>query len=415
MFHLLGLVLLSPFASISSADGSIRFAVKPEEASGYAANPSTLAAPLRQDLTTGMLVPTKNGRYEFILGGDDSKLRLAELDMNLYVPRIPEIAKGNEDLARFALLQREYNRNEVKFGKVDEAEDFKIANNCLKQGLWEIMLDKKVEKGNAMFFHGWFTFPEAEYARVFETLNGKPYADYKKFLAAYPTITGMPAPLDELRTVVDQSAVEVKTMLDEAPIRFGEQKRKAMLVLTPDIATYRDFTDAKKQPISVASFMEPGFYDPKNPVKFDLTWLATPTSAVHRHVKSVRGGTSLDEFEVQYANGLRLVFADRDIAKLAPRTAAPDNDKDTLRLTFGIGTPDIYATLAERIAEMSDDRPNYLFLLGKDGKHVDNHQTGVDRVFLWSEGGATPRLHVYLVGYERIAVVSHLVLPMSKP
>jgi hypothetical protein len=124
----------------------------------------------------------------------------------------------------------------------------------------------------------------------------------------------------------------------------------------------------------------------------------------------VQGGAKATEVEIAFANGLRLVVADRDLGALPARDKAPDNDKDTLRLTFGIGTPDIYATLAERSAEAAAERPNWLFLLGKDGKHADNHQTGVDRVFCWSD---PKTLHLYLVGYERIAVVAHLAVPLA--
>ena len=132
-----------------------------------------------------------------------------------------------------------------------------------------------------------------------------------------------------------------------------------------------------------------------------------------RDVALVDGGAKATEVELAFANGYGIVLADRDLGALPPRDAAPDNDKDTLRLTFGIGTPDIYATVAERAEEQKTERPNWLFLLGPDGKHVDNHQTGVDRVFCWNERGE--RLHVYLVGYERIAVVAHVAVPLKTP
>lgn len=418
MFHAFVLPILALATSsigIGLQQGAtVRIDVKPEEPTGYADNPSTLATPLRQDLKSLRIDKLADGKTAVRLGADDSPLQIAEIDFSLFVPRVPAIAAKDDDLARFALLQREYNRNEVRFGQVADVEEFKIANNCLKEGLWEVMLDKKVEKGNAMCFHGWFSFPRDEYARVFEKQNGRPLADYEKILAEYPKIEGMNAPLDKLRGVKDESELAVQCFLDEAPIRFGEQKRKAKLVLTPGIETYRAFTDPAKQPIRTARFSEPGLYDCKNPVSFDLRWLATPVNAFRRHVETVQGGTSAEETEIVYANGFRILVADRDLGRLPPRTAAPDNDKDTLRLTFGIGTPDIYASLDERKREQSEDRPNWLFLLGKDGKHVDNHQAGVDRVFVWCEQGEPCKLHLYLVGYERIAVVSHIALPWVK-
>lgn len=402
---MLHLTTLSALALLSGTD-SWKVAIKPEEAGGYAANPSTLKTPLRQDLTAAELVRGASG-YDLRLAG--SELALSGVDLTLLVPRIPAYARGNDDLVRYLLFQREFNRNEVKLGAVGDLADFKLANNCLKSGLWEIMLDQKVESGNAMVYHGWFSFPRDEYERAFEALNGRPFSGVAKLLAEYPGIDGMAAPLEVLRKVTNERAVEVATLLTEAPIRFGEQKRKAKLLLNQDIATYADFVAPAKQPIKTATFAEPGYYDPKNPVAFDLTWLAKPTEAVRRDVKV--GSVDATEFEIRFANGYRIVVADRDLATLPERDAAPDNDKDTLRLTFGIGTPDIYASLAERTAEQKEERPNWLMLLGPDGKQLDNHSRGVDRVFCWREKGG--RLHLYLVGYERIAVVSHLVLGLA--
>jgi len=404
MLHLSGLLLSAlPFASGGDA---WKIAIQPEEAAGYRANPSTLKTPLRQDLKSLELARGAGG-YTLKLVG--SELALTDVDLSLFVPRVPAYARAHDDLVRFTLMQREFNRNEIKFGAVGDIADFKIANNCLKTGLWEIMLDQKVENGSAMVFHGWFAFPRDEYERTFAALNARPFAESSKLMAEYPSIDGLAAPLEVLRKVTAERKVALTNQASEAPIRFGEQKRKAKLLLNTNIATYADYSAKANQPIKTASFSEPGYYDPEQPVEFDLTWLASPTKAVRRDVTVA--GAPATEVEIAFANGYRLVVADRDLASLPEREAAPDNDKDTLRLTFGIGTPDIYATLAERAAEQKEERPNWLMLLGADGKHVDNHTRGVDRVFCWREKGG--RLHLYLIGYERIMSVGHLVLDLE--
>lgn len=403
MLHLAFLFL--PILAASGGD-SWAIAVKPEEAGGYKANPSTLKTPLRQDLRELTLKRAATG-YDLALTGSDLALR--GVDLALFVPRIPSYARGNADLARYTLFQREYNRNEIKFGAVGEMSEFKIANNCLRTGLFELMLDQKVENGNAMVFHGWFDFPREEYERVFQELNGRPFGEYAKLLAEYPSLDGMPAPLGELRQVVSERPVACRNLAGEAPIQFGEQKRKAKLLLNQGLATYADHWTAANQPVRTASFSEPGYYNPEAPVEFDLTWLASPERALCREVRVA--GKDATEVEISFANGYRLVVADQNLARLPERAAAPDNDKDTLRLTFGIGTPDIYASLAERAAEQSEERPNWLFLLGKDGKQLDNHTRGVDRVFCWREEGGT--LHLYLIGYERILSVGHLALELA--
>jgi len=401
---MLNLTLLAALSFLG--DDTWTIGLRPEAAQGYAANPSTLKTPLRQDLTQLVVRRSPTG-YDLALS--ESELALNGVDLALFVPRVPSYVRANDDLTRYALFQREFNRNEIKFGATGEIADFKLANNCLRTGLWEMMLDQKVENGTAMVFHAWFDFPRAEYERVFEELNGRPFADFAKLLAEYPGIDGMAAPLGALRQVTSERTVACENLGAETPIRFGEQKRKAKLLLNTNLATYADHWAPANQPVRTATFAEPGIYDPAQPVSFDLTWLARPERALFREVKVA--GKDASEVEVVFANGYRLLVADQNLATLPERAGAPDNDKDTLRLTFGIGTPDIYATAAERAAEQAEERPNWLMLLGPDGKQLDNHSRGVDRVFCWREKGG--RLHLYLIGYERILSVAHLALDLA--
>lgn len=55
------------------------------------------------------------------------------------MPRVPRLARGNDALTRLALIQREFNRNEVH-NPLPGGVDFSIANNCLERGLWEVKL-----------------------------------------------------------------------------------------------------------------------------------------------------------------------------------------------------------------------------------------------------------------------------------
>src|SRR5262249_54564593 len=140
----LGLLAFVPGLGGGDGAGSWTIPVKPEEANGYPGNPSTLSPPLRQDLIRIALASTDQ-HQALRLGGGPQPLGVENVDLALLVPRVPRYARGNYDLVRFALLQREFNRNEVKFGPVGDAADFKVANNCLRSGLWEVMLDKKLD------------------------------------------------------------------------------------------------------------------------------------------------------------------------------------------------------------------------------------------------------------------------------
>ncbi len=406
-------ILLTLCLAAGEIQPPVTVPVLPDAPAGYPDKPGALIRPQRQDLTTLELVAREGGRHDLILAGGESRYALEGVDLGLFVPRIPAAARADDDLVRYALFQREFNRNEVRMGRAGDADEVRIANNCLRRGLWEVMLDRRTEGGSALFFHGWLDFPREEYAAIFQRVNGRTLDQLEAMLTPYPVIDGLAAPIERLRTTKSESAVAVRAVLDESPIRFGEQRRKAGLVVSAQPQHYRQFADPARQPVQFASFQEPGLYDRSRPVSMDLAWTARPVRAVVREVEAAPHAERVPEFEVVFENGHRLVFADRALRGLVPRTSPPQSDADTLRLTFGIGTPDIYATRAERERELAEDRPSWLLLLGADGRHVDNHLAGCDRVFLWREAGSPERLHAYLVGYERIAVVAHLVLTLD--
>jgi hypothetical protein len=395
----------------------IEIPVKPDIPSGYPDRVGRFEAPLRQDLASLQLTGLGQGRYALRFSSGTEVPALPEIDLRPFIPRVPLLAKGDPSLTRIALIQRELNRNQTRYPAPGRPETVFVANNCLKSGLWEIGLDRKDSQGALTYYHGWFTFPKAEYAQLFETLNGVPYSAVAADLDNYPKLDGLSVPLAKMRLVVrDVPLPAVDTHLGEPVDQFSEQARKAKLILAPAVRTYGDWSAPDRQPVVTAKFSEPGFYDSKDPVRFDLAWLAHPSEAHWRWVRSPQFPDEFPEIELRYANGYRLLLADARLTDLPARGAKPGDEADLLHLTFGIGTPEIYASPEERARELETERPAYLFLLDANGNHLDNHHVGVDRIYLWRESGNPDRLHLYLVGYERIALVSHLSLAVpTKP
>jgi len=115
--------------------------------------------------------------------------------------------------------------------------------------------------------------------------------------------------------------------------------------------------------------------------------------------------------ELAFENGTRILAADSRLAELPARTTAPEREYDVLKLVCGIGTPTIHASADERRKEMVEDRPRYLMILDAKDNHLDNHFAGVDGMYVWREAakpGEQGRLHIWLVSYERIALVAHV-------
>jgi hypothetical protein len=361
------------------------------------------------------LTPLGNGRYDVRLTPGDAAPKLSGVDLTLLSPQVPGLARGNETLTRLALIQREFNRNEVH-NALPDGTDFTIANNCLQRGLWEVKLLKPDGAKTTTLFHAWLTFPQDEYARLFAAANeGLPEQKWDVLFANYPGIGGFVLPLTDLRTVVSEKPV---TPLDthgaDALDRLPEQKGKTKFVRTANLETYGDVVKAGSQPVTLAKFTVPGLYDPKESMTFDLAWLAHPKSLVWRQVRSSHAPGGFPEMELAFENGTRILAADAKLAGLAARTTVPAAEGDVLKLVCGIGTPVIHASTEERHKEIAEDRPRYLMILDAKDNHLDTHLTGVDGLYVWREAGgsgAPDTLHLWLVSYERIALVAHYSAP----
>jgi hypothetical protein len=386
----------------------------------------TLKLPLKVEALTapsGTSLPTwdtleltrkAGGRFDIRLslssaaGGDS--LTLPDADLSLLIPRVPRLARGSEPLTRLALIQREFNRNEVH-NPMPDGRDLSIANNCLERGLWEVKLARSEAGKTVTLYHAWLTFPEDEYARLFREINGDlDWARYSPLLVKYPGVGGFALPLDELRRVRKNGERELAgldTHGAAALDRLPEQTGKVKHIRTASVETYGDFARDDRQPITFAKFNVPGFYDPNDAMRFDLKWLGSPAKILWRDVESPRaGGTAFHEVEIRYANGYRILAADSELSRVPAREAPPKTESDVLKFVCGIGTPVIHATAAERSIELSTDRPRYLMILDAAGNHVDNHLTGVDGLYAWRDSAGA--LHLWLVSYERIAFVAHL-------
>lgn len=395
-FPVLPALLLSALP-LTAATAALRLPLKAETLSP----PPGTALPSYDTLE---LAPRGGGHYDVRLLPGEGAPRLHDADLRLLVPRIPRLARGNDVLIRLALIQREFNRNEVH-NTLPGGLDFSIANNCLERGLWEVKVARSEAGKTVTLFHAWLTIPDEEYARLFREANGLDEKNFDKLFASYPGVGGFAMPLEALRTVKSERALaSLDTHAGDPLERLTEQRGKTKLLETA-AATYGDFALGDRQPITMAKFVPPGRYDQADTMRFDLTWLAHPSRILWREVSSPGVSGTYPEIEVDYENGYRILIADAKLAGLPVRRDPPDTEADVLKLVCGIGTPIIHAPAAERAAEMAEDRPRYLMILDAKGVHVDNHLTGVDGVYVWRDAD---RLHLWLVSYERIAFVSHL-------
>jgi hypothetical protein len=425
-------VLLScAFLVAACHRSSDKILVRPEDPARYGDDPSVNASHFSDYTVLGISARPKNpGHFDIALSGKSGILQLRDIDLRPFVPRVPLIARGNELLTEIALEQREYNRFDTSLPPQTGGIVPHLANNCLNAGLWELYLTKPEEGGiQRKFYHSWFEFPSDFYRSLFRQETGLDYSSYSSLLDHYQKLEGLSVDLSYLRTV--RSATEIPPqMIDthqsEPVLRLPEQQRKLKLVVTKDIRTYGDFAAPARQPIKFAWFRPPGIYSTAKPVKADLSFLGRVADAKWRRVSETRLAQEHDELEIDFergtnwklalrwpfvriTHGLRLVLGGIDLDRLPMIRSEQPRDSELGRVTFGIGTPEVYASYSFRLAEFEQEPSTYLLLLDRDGKYVDNHTTGLDRVYIGRRSDG--RIELYLVAYEREAIVAHFTIP----
>ena len=132
------------------------------------------------------------GHFDFVFESDDPRIArvvFRDVDVSLMTPGLPEYVRGDKGLVRIALVDRQWNRQQVQFPvpgphvEVSSGDGFEVQNlvvaslakNCLNAGLWEVLFFVKENGKKAMYYQGWFTFPLGHYKRIWEANTGLSY------------------------------------------------------------------------------------------------------------------------------------------------------------------------------------------------------------------------------------------------
>ncbi len=348
-----------------------------------------------------------------------------DVDVSLMTPGLPEWTKADAGLRRIALTDRQWNRQQVAFGKgparveVTGGDGFEAANlasaelakNCLNAGLWEVLLFVQEGGKKALYYHGWFTFPLGHYGRLFERNTGLPYWRHWYYLEHWADPAGTVVSLDGLRHVVEER--EVPATFDPAePIRAsGEQQGKRRTTVAENLRTWGDFYDGRR--VRFAAFIPPGRYSVAHPWKNEFGRLAHFDRAVLRTVVSPASDRPLAEleliFEGRQGGRCRFLVSGFDLAAV-PRLAADDYPKG-LYMPMGIGVPPFNQTYDDLRKAPPARSPYFSLLLDDAGRWINHHEVAVDGPVLHRDAKDPTLLHVYLLSYERHSLVAHFLVP----
>ena len=363
-----------------------------------------------------VILPTRNEDDTIFMNG----VRLME-----FIPSVPEYVKNDDYMSLISIINQEWNRNQVKWvgaeleaildgNKVngETITRIDIARNCLESYLWELFFYAEEDGKDKVFYHGWFTFPTDLYKVLFKERNAQDFKRYEMYLEQWNTPPSEVFDLSLIRTVKDQWDVtsKVKSMNDTMYPIQGERKKKEIEIIYPEV--YTKISDFHTDSVLFATFSSPGFYDRSAPRKTQLGRFQKLQKV--ECLSTEFSGNKLDEiqftFERENGEQTQFIFGglqfDR-MPKLSVQNANLGN-----QYSMGIGNHPFYEDVRSHETLSSIDNPYFGVLLDEEGKWLDSHEIGIDGPLLHlSEDGKT--LHVWMLSFERHALVGHYSIPLN--
>ena len=364
----------------------------------------------------------------FLPGNDKSaKIVFKKVDVGLMTPSVPNWVKDNKALTRIALTDRQWNRQQVSFkpgnrhlqviggdGVEQKLYQAHLAKNCLNAGLWEVLLYVQENHKKRLIYQGWFTFPLGYYKTVFEENTGFSYWPHAHYLEHWFTPESVQVDLEKLRRVVKTYPLVLTQDMDEKIAVGGEQiNKKKNIISNNKIKTFKDYM---KKDVSFSTFSPPGVYQKNKPWTHEYWRINHPVAAVLNTIKSpAKKKKAFQEVVITYSDDKPNQNDDSyfyvsgfDLSHL-PRLDPKHYAEGTLFL-MGIGTPPLKQSYAALSKHLPSKSPVFSVFLNEKGEWINHHEGAIDGVILFVDKDKSNRLHMYLVSYERHAVVAHYVM-----
>lgn len=348
---------------------------------------------------------------------NNGKIAFSSLDLDLWIPTIPDRIRGDEYLSLLAVVNQEWNRNQVAFrGKEFITTDpsitrVDIARNCLNAYLWEVIA-YTTEAGNELpLSHGWFNFPKTPYHAFFERRNGLPFAQFSSYLENWKDPANEPIDRAKLRTVIHRIPTRSTDHSNVAYPLTGERARKRKEVLHP--VAFGTMHDLCSDQTTFATFSPPGIYVRADPRHTQLGRFDHLVSASMHRVEVAGANDGLVEIDLLYADADGKRRTHFVVGGFDPSTlpVLPEKEANSAwASSMGFGNHPFYESYAQHLAQDTRTSPYYAFLTDGDGNWLDSHAVGIDGPLLHFTDDARHGLNVWLLSFERHALVGHVVL-----
>ncbi len=311
----------------------------------------------------------RNGENAFdleLISLNEDTLHLKNLDIKNWLPTVPNALKKDEYLTKLALINQEWNRNQVKF-KEDEFYSstpkitrLDVARNCLNSELWEVI----------------------------------PYIQE-----------------NILRTVTSSKAVNYSDLSDSPYPLAGARLKKKKEIIHPD--SFQTMRDLQSDSTTLATFSPPGFYNRNDPRKTKL--------GRFKQLDSVIVNTTDSKMSTGLFTELKLFFSDAERKTVLTIGGLKTSDFPVLaeeeanagwKNSMGFGNHTFYEDFTTHKEVNAAQNPYYAYLSDENGNWLDSHLIGIDGPIFHLDIEGSSVLHLWLLSFERHALVGHYTLEL---
>ena len=368
-------------------------------------------------LQSGQVKALDSNSYLFEFFADNKKedlvIKLPNIPMMEFMPSIPHHLRSDTYLSYLAVINQEWNRNQVRLapGEFESSNDkitrVDLARNCLNSYLWELIIYTDENGKTVPYAHAWFKFPPKLYKKLFKQRNGVDFNRYKDVLLQYKVGKSREIHAEVLRKIEDSIPVAFSDKSDAMyPLKAARLKKRKEIIVPKEFATMRDLQSDETK---LATFLPPGRYAKSDPRSTELGRLKNldkvnvyKTSHAHmdEQTNEIHFAFSDDKGRITnlYFGGLNLDV----LPKLSPAMA-----NDGWKISMGFSNHTFYETLPQHEAWSSKMNPYYGYLSDEYNNWLDSHDIGIDGPIMHWDAHTEGLLHVWLLSFERHALVGH--------
>ncbi|MCB0482039.1 MAG: hypothetical protein KDC83_11445 [Flavobacteriales bacterium] len=367
---------------------------------------------------SGLITKEENGyTITFLVNKQKDTITLRNVDLSEFIPTVPSSVKDDEYLTKLTLVNQEWNRNQVNFidGQFSSSNPeiicIDLARNCLNSYLWEVSTyvnEDEIKKTNG---HGWFNFPKDLYASLFVLKNGFPFEKYASILENWVDPESKKINHDLLAKKVSTVPVSFVDSSDAMyPLQGARIKKRKEIIFPLEFQTMRDL---QSDSTLFATFSPPGYYNRADPRVTQLGRTYSLNNVKVSSIKSMINGDTLSEITLSFNNRqnsrfTKLVIGGLDMDAFPKLSTADANNG--WKSAMGFSNHTFYENYTDHLKCKSARHPYFAYLSDEDGKWLDSHQIGIDGPIMHWDNVRKNVLHIWLLSFERHALVGHYLV-----